>query len=144
MPRQITLLPSEGADLVERVEAPPKITPEDLFAAQLRPLQNLGMVRQHLFAKQALGRKWAFDFAFMPYKLAVEIDGVCVRRLAGQLVVMGRHASIDGIRGDNEKLNAAALLGWTVLRFLQSDVKPRLAYKTTLAVLAAKGWRSTP
>lgn len=145
---------SEVVELAEPVPidewAPPaKLGPEDVFAIQLRQFPSLEFVQQLRFAhgklrgKNGRGwRQWKFDFAFPKFKLAVEIDGVCVQRLGGRLVVMGRHASIEGIRGDNEKLNCAALLGWTVIRFLQSDVKPRHAIDVTLRVLAARGWRA--
>lgn len=122
-------------------EARVKASAEDLFEFQCRQFNLPPVERQLLFAKAALQRRWAFDFAWREYKLAVEIDGVAVQRIGGRLVVMGRHASIQGIRGDNEKLNAATLLGWNVLRFLQTDVKPRLAIETTMRVLAARGWR---
>lgn len=115
-------------------------TAEDLFAFQCSAMKLPRVERQLLFAKAAMGRRWAFDFAFTDYKVAVEIDGVSVQRLGGRLVVLGRHASIEGIRGDHEKLNAAALLGWSVLRFLQTDVKPGLAIETTMRVLNKRGW----
>ncbi|MGH8219958.1 MAG: hypothetical protein ACREUT_15555 [Steroidobacteraceae bacterium] len=144
MARQIQLLESEWPECAGQAPArPQKLGPEELFAMQLAPFSNLRIERQCLFAK-AIGRKWRFDFAFPDYHLGVEIDGVAVQRLAGRLVVLGRHASIEGIRGDNEKLNCAALLGWTVIRFLQTDVKPRLALEMTLRVLAARGWKNEP
>lgn len=52
-------------------------------------------------------RLWRFDFAFPTFYLAVEIDGGQWRRNGG------RHNT----DGDREKLNAAAVLGWRVLRF---------------------------
>lgn len=139
---QLGLLPSEWPEL-EPVAADVRknASPEDLFAEQCRAYQLPRFERQLLFAKQLLGRRWMFDFAFPDYKLAVEIDGVNVQRLGGRLVVLGRHASIDGIRGDNEKINSAILLGWHVLRFLQTDVKPEHAIQMTQRVLAARGWK---
>jgi len=53
-------------------------------------------------------RKWRFDFAWPEIKLAVEIDG--------GLYQMGRHQRPAGFRNDIEKLNAATLAGWRVLR----------------------------
>lgn len=139
-PRQAALLPSEWPDI--ELPAPRRVDgPEDLFAAQCRSFQLPPVERQFLFAKQALGRRWAFDFAWREYRVAVEIEGVAVRRLAGRLVVLGRHASIEGIRGDMEKYNYAALLNWQVLRFLQTDVKPKRAIEMTMRVLAARGWK---
>lgn len=150
MPRQIQLLESEWPELVELENAKPRRrrkgdpaleepTPEDRFAEQLALFRGLEFVRQYHFALKA-GRNWRFDFAFPRYQIAVEIDGVAVKRLEGRLVVLGRHASIEGIRGDYEKINTAQLLGWTVLRFLQTDVKPRHAIEFTLRVLEKRGW----
>lgn len=52
-------------------------------------------------------RRWRFDFAYPEYMVAVECDG-------GQWAPYGgRHARDT----DREKLNAAASLGWRVLRF---------------------------
>jgi very-short-patch-repair endonuclease len=114
--------------------------PEDVFAAHCRRFMLPPFEQQLRFAKH-IGRQWRFDFAWPQYWLAVELDGVNVRRIGGQLVVSGRHASIEGIRGDHEKINTAILLGWSVLRFLQTDVKPQLAIETTMRVLAARGWQ---
>lgn len=145
MPRQITLLPSEWPELTEQGfrcrtrKGRDKVSPEDLFAEQLAPLPGLKFERQYRFASH-IGRGWRFDFAFPAYRLAVEIDGVNVRRIGGELVVQGRHATITGIRGDHEKINTAIQLGWSVLRFLQSDVKPRHAISFTLLVLQTRGW----
>jgi very-short-patch-repair endonuclease len=141
-PRQSQLLPSEWPDI--EPEPPRKAEgPEDVFAAQCLRLRLPVFERQFAFARH-IGRRWRFDFAFPDYCLAVEIDGVNVRRIGGQLVVSGRHASIEGIRADHEKLNTAAMLGWVVLRFLQTDVKPKLAVETTMRVLAARGWKPSP
>src|SRR5437763_1919258 len=140
MPRQAALLLSEW-DAFEP-PAPRQVeSAEDLFASQCRSFRLPRFVRELVFAKH-IGRRWRFDFAFPEFHLAVELDGVSVKRLAGQLVVLGRHASIDGIRADHEKHNAAILLGWSVLRFLQTDVRPKLAIETTMRVLASRGWKS--
>jgi len=140
MPRQLRLTVDEWPELAAAAGVPPKLGPEDLFALQLEPFKDLRVERQYRFATQ-MGRNWRFDFCFPDFKLAVEIDGVVVRRIGKELIVGGRHGSIQGIRGDNEKINCAILLGWSVLRFLQTDVKPRHAYALTLQVLAARGWR---
>lgn len=140
MPRQTALQLSEW-DAFEP-PAPRKADgPEDLFASQCRAFKLPRFEREVHFAR-SVGRKFRFDFTFPAYKLAVEIDGVAVKRLAGQLVVLGRHASIDGIRRDNEKGNLAIMMGWAVLHFLQTDVKTKLAIETTTRTLAARGWKS--
>lgn len=115
---------------------------EDLFASQCRARLLPRYEREYRFARR-LRRLWRFDFAFPRYRVAVEIEGLAVRRLAGELVVMGRHASIKGIKGDMQKYNAAALLGWSVLRFDQKAIAPKHAIEMTVRVLAARGWRGS-
>ena len=58
----------------------PKGDPEELFAAQCRSYRLPRFEQQHYFAK-SIGRRWRFDFAFPDYKLAVEIEGLVVRRV---------------------------------------------------------------
>ena len=62
----------------------------------------IGMVEELKFYQH---RRWRFDFAWPDAQVAVEIDG-------------GRHAS-----SDREKLSAAAVLGWRVLRFSTQQVE---------------------
>jgi very-short-patch-repair endonuclease len=54
------------------------------------------------------GRKWRFDFCWPVRMLALEVDGGGWTR--------GRHHRPKGYAKDCEKLNAAVLLGWRVLR----------------------------
>jgi hypothetical protein len=56
---------------------------------------------------QHIGRKWRFDWAWVPEMVAVEIDG-------GFWMAGGGRHSTDK---DREKLNKAAALGWCVLHF---------------------------
>ena len=144
-PKQRELLPSEWPEWpeVEVHERPQAEGPEDLFARQLGPFK-LNVVRQLRFAKAAMGRQWRFDLALPDYMLAIEIQGVVVRKIGGRVVTMGGHADVQGMRDDHEKFNAATLLGWSVLFFMPADVKPRRALETTLRVLAARGWRNEP
>ena len=128
--------------VLELIRGHPRETAEDQFAAQCRALKLPPVERQHVFAKEATGRLWRFDFAWRNYWLAVEIEGIVPRRLpTGQVVVGGRHGSVAGIIEDMEKYNTAALLGWTVLRFPQKYVRPKHAVEMTMRVLAARGWR---
>lgn len=139
MPRQAPLQLSEW-DALEPPAPRERDGPEELFETQCRSLKLPRFEREVFFA-QSIGRKWRFDFTFPKYKLAVEIDGVIVRRINGALHVLGRHATIDGIRADNEKSNTAIRLGWSVLHFLQTDVREKVAIETTMRVLAARGWK---
>ena len=67
------------------------------------------------FAKDTIfKRRWQFDFAWPEQMVAVEIDGgVFMSKHGGK----SRHTTGTGYEGDCEKLNAAAILGWRVLRY---------------------------
>lgn len=54
-------------------------------------------------------RRWRFDFAWPDAMVAVEIEGGTWSR--------GRHTRGSGFIADCDKYNAAAVLGWRVLRF---------------------------
>jgi hypothetical protein len=61
------------------------------------------------------GRKWAFDYCWPDWDLALEIEG--------GVWTGGRHVSGGGFLGDVEKYNAAALNGWFLLRCTPADVE---------------------
>jgi very-short-patch-repair endonuclease len=124
----------------------------DQFAADCRARQMPTPRRELQFALEMLERRWKFDFAWPEYMVAVEVEGLVYRtcydapRPGAQrvLTVYGRHASPQGIKDDMEKYNAAALLGWYVLRFERDMIMHRtnkVAVDTTLRVLYARGWR---
>ena len=73
-------------------------------------------------------RRWRFDFAFPAQRLAVEFDG-------GQWVIAGGRHNRDS---DREKLNAAAAMGWRVLRFSNQQWE-RDPYGCVAQVLRALG-----
>ena len=137
---------SEWAGLVKRSKS------EDLHDKYSRDCRLRGLppfVTELRFAK-SIGRQWKFDFAFPEYMVAVEIEGLVSRELfelkRGKppkrvLVCYGRHATLGGIEEDMVKYNAAALLGWTVLRFNQKPIKKGEACDQTIRVLHARGWR---
>ena len=58
-------------------------------------------------------RKWRFDFAWEEFKIALEIEGMVWHN--------GRHNRGSGFVKDIEKYNAAALLGWRIIRTTPSD-----------------------
>jgi len=91
--------------------------------------------REFVFAAE-LGRRWRFDFAWPDRMIALEIEGLVVMKVGGELVVKGRHASIKGFKDDCEKYAWAACLGWRVLRFEQSQVKSKFAAEMLMRVLA--------
>jgi len=53
-------------------------------------------------------RKWRFDYAWPDHHVALEVEGAIWRR--------GRHTRGSGFVKDMEKYNAAAILGWRVIR----------------------------
>lgn len=53
-------------------------------------------------------RKWRFDYAFVDYRVALEVEG--------GVWSGGRHVNPRGFLGDMEKYNTAARCGWRVLR----------------------------
>lgn len=137
---QVELLPPEFTPAEPIEPARKKSKPEELFAHQCRAYRLPAFETQYQFAKP-LGRKWSSDFAWPQFGLIVEIEGLVMRRLEGQLVVMGRHASITGFKEDAIKYASAVILGFAVLRFEQSQVKDNTAIEYTQRALAARGWR---
>ena len=59
-------------------------------------------------------RCWRFDFAWPELMIAVEVEGGVYSN--------GRHSRGKGFTEDCVKYNAAAMLGWRVLRFTTEQV----------------------
>jgi len=55
------------------------------------------------------GRKWRFDFAWEPIRVAIELEGGIWNN--------GRHVRGIGFEKDCEKFNSAQAQGWKVFRF---------------------------
>jgi len=70
---------------------------------------SMGLPRPVAELKFHPERKWRFDFAWPEYRIALEVDG--------SLWTKGRHSTGSGIIASMEKFNAAAVLGWRVLKF---------------------------
>jgi len=87
---------------------------EDALAFQIKAAKLPTPEREYAFAK-AIGRRWRFDFAWPERKVAAEVEGA--------IFVGGRHNRALGMMADMEKYNAAALLGWVVLRVAGPHVK---------------------
>lgn len=60
-------------------------------------------------------RRWRFDYALPDHKVAIELDGGAYTQ--------GRHTRGNGFEKDLEKLNAATLMGWRVLRFTRGMLR---------------------
>lgn len=85
---------------------------------QLRALKLTGFQREYVFASP---RKWRADFAHVAARLLVEVEGGVWKN--------GAHNRGKGFTEDCEKYNAAAMLGWTLLRFTTDMVKTGAAAK---------------
>lgn len=77
-----------------------------------------GLVPMELEWRFDPSRKWRFDVAFPAVRVAVELEG---RPRRG----MSRHTTWNGYVADCQKYNAAAILGWRVLRYTGDDLKKR-------------------
>lgn len=105
---------------------------EDVFESQARAFRLPIAEREYRFHE---GRAWRFDFAFVEFRIAVEVEG---GTWSG-----GRHTRGAGYEADTAKYNAAALDGWTVLRFTSTQVKRGEAIRTVAdALTKASGRRA--
>ena len=94
-------------------EAKRKSNPiEDELAFQIRATRMPKPERQYRYAPP---RKFAADFAWPAQRLLVEVQGGIWTRQA--------HGSIKGVLADIDRLNAATLAGWRLLRFTPEMVK---------------------
>ena len=75
-------------------------------------------------------RRWRFDFAWPDHKVAAEVEG--------GTWTGGRHTRGKGFEQDCAKYNAAAMLGWTVLRFTSGMVNSGEALNAIEAALEAR------
>jgi len=60
------------------------------------------------------GRRFRFDYAWLEYKIAVEIEG--------GVFIRGRHSRGVGMINDMIKYNYAAMTGWIVLRYTPQNM----------------------
>jgi very-short-patch-repair endonuclease len=79
-------------------------------------------------------RRWRFDFAWPDHFIAVEVEGLTP--------LGGRHQRMAGFRSDLEKYNAAAMLGWLVLRFTDLEIKRGIAIKTIVAAFEERNGKA--
>ena len=102
-----------AATLAKQVARAKREALEDALSMQLRALGLMGdMHRQWSFHP---GRRWRFDFAYPTQMLAIEVDG--------GTWINGGHSRGSGIEKDCEKLAAAVILGWRVMRATTNQVK---------------------
>lgn len=90
-------------------------------------------VTEYRFAKP-LGREWRFDAAYVPEKIAIEIEGGTGWKRDGT----SRHLTPSGFSEDVRKYNAAAILGWALLRFTPAMLRDGSAIETIKRALKAR------
>ena len=83
---------------------------KDVFTFLLHQRIGVECVREYRFHPT---RQWRFDYAIPDLRIAIEIDG--------GIWINGRHNRASGYLGDMEKFNAAATLGWVVLKFMPKE-----------------------
>ena len=95
---------------------------------------------EYQFAKD-IGRRWRFDFCWIPEKVAVELEG--------GIWIGGSHTRPVRFISDADKYNRASLDGWIVLRYttdhlrkhsdqVVSDIKEAFAMRTHKAAKQSK------
>jgi hypothetical protein len=85
-----------------------------IFVAYIKQELKVELVREFRFHPKRL---WRFDYAFPPLKIAIEVEG--------GVWTKGRHTRGSGFVKDMEKYNAAAVLGWTLIRVTPKSLLKR-------------------
>lgn len=80
-------------------------TKEKIFVKLCKGYSGADVVTEYQFHPK---RKWRFDYAIPSHKIAIEVEGGAW--------INGRHNRASGFLKDMEKYNAAAVLGWRLLR----------------------------
>ena len=88
-----------------------------VFTFYVRQKLGVECVREYRFYPS---RMWRFAYAIPALRIAIEIDG--------GIWIQGRHNRASGYIGDMEKFNAAATLGWVVLKFTPQEQYSRKAF----------------
>lgn len=97
-----------------------------LELALLAQIRDAGLPVPQRQAKVIPGRRYAFDFYWPDYHVAVEVDGDTFGRKCGQcgdIKAGGGHTRGAGYESDRVKDNEATLLGVWVLRVTRHQVE---------------------
>lgn len=111
---------AEGEEVSEKTDYVAKL------AFQIRAVGLPAPIREYRFFPK---RMWRADFAWPNEKLLVEYEGGIFVRQQRNGQNFGWHQSAQRMLTDMEKYNAAAMLGFRVLRFTASHVKSGEAVK---------------
>lgn len=99
----------------------------DMFRRKLAAFTGCEIKPEHPFFP---GRRWRIDFAIVDLKIGIEIEGGAWTN--------GRHTRGKGFIEDMEKYNAAATLGWVILRFIPQDLNKITTFETAKKVVELK------
>jgi very-short-patch-repair endonuclease len=116
-----------GAKCAKKGVKTPKKAQNDMFTFYIRQKLGVECVREYRFHPD---RQWRFDYAIPSLRIAIEIDG--------GIWINGRHNRASGYIGDMEKFNAAATLGWVVLKFTPQEQYSRKAFDLITETIANK------
>lgn len=113
---------------------------ELLLSVQLEQA-GIPFEREYAFAKEQ-GRRWRADFMVVDRRELAEMQEMenLLVEIDGGGYVAGRHTRGEGFAADLEKLNAAVLLGYRVLRFtpaMVDDGRALAVIRQALGLVAA-------
>jgi len=133
----------------------------------LEQVEDAGLPQPHeeyAFA-HVIGRDWRFDYAWVPYRLALEVEGALFggrvinvqhgfeyRTIKGEKVQIdiapgtvfrlgGGHNTGERLKRDLEKRANAAIFGWAVLPIMPEQVTDGSAVRMVTMALQQRGWR---
>lgn len=109
------------------------------FEAQLLRYRLPPPQREYRFAT-AVERQHRFDFCWLEFMLAVEIQGFTTKHVEHRTTIMHGHGTPAQMIRDMDKNNMAILLGWSVLYFAERHIRNRDAIAVTHRALVVKGW----
>ena len=89
---------------------------------------HVEFVREYRFNS---ARRWRFDFALLPHKIAIEVMGGTWSH--------GKHSRGAGQRNDYEKHNSALCLGWRVLYYSTDMLRDNPGIVLDQVLLLIKG-----
>lgn len=104
--------------------------PSDLERALAFQIRAKGLPKPKTEFLAIPGRKFRFDAAWVPQRLAVEVQGGIWKK--------GGHSTGTGITRDCEKNNLAVLAGWRVLHVTGDQIASGEAIRWIEAALALK------
>lgn len=108
---------------------------EDRFRVLIKGLGAPPWHEQYVFHPT---RKWRFDFAWPDRKIAFEMEGAIWMRGGGG------HSHPLGIEKDIEKMNAAVILGWAVVRVTGKMLHARTLFQDEAAQLVTAAFQLDP